>query len=79
MAVRPQPSRVAECQPIGGRCCRVLDALSRGITKPGIFEQADKQHFLELFADAADQFEHAHEATYMGRGDLLRRFVNRQK
>lgn len=62
-----------------GCCCRVLDALSRSITKPGIFEQAEHDHFLVLFQDAISQFEVSHEATYMGRNNIMRRFFNRQK
>jgi hypothetical protein len=59
--------------------CRVLDALYRHIEKPGIFVQADFEHFLALFEDAIHQFEAAHEDTYMGRNDAMRRFFNRQK
>jgi hypothetical protein len=57
----------------------VLDALYRNIAKPGIFTQADMEHFLALFEDAIHQFEAAHEDTYMGRNDAMRRFFNRQK
>jgi hypothetical protein len=57
----------------------VLDALSRSIYKPGIFEEAEHAHFLYLFEDAISNFEVAHEATYMGRNDIMRRFFNRQR
>lgn len=57
----------------------MLDALYRGVTKPGIFTQDDFKHFEELFANAIEEFEVAHENTYMGRNNVMRRFVNRQK
>jgi hypothetical protein len=60
-------------------CFRVLDALSKGISQPGIFETTQLDHFQDLFEDAIAQFEKAHEDTYMGRAGLLRRFFNRQK
>jgi hypothetical protein len=58
---------------------RVLDALYRGIQDPAIFTPTELDHYLDLFGDAVLQFEAAHEATYLGHNDVMRRFVNRQK
>ena len=59
--------------------CRVLDALYQGVSKPGIFTLDEFEHFEALFDDAITQFETAHENTYLGRHNIMRRFFNRQK
>lgn len=51
----------------------------RGTVQPGIFTLDEMDHFVDLLADAIDQFERAHENTYLGRNDLMRRFFNRQR
>lgn len=49
------------------------------MSQPGIFVSSDYDHFIELFDDAITSFETAHEATYMGRNNVMRRFFNRAK
>jgi hypothetical protein len=56
----------------------VLEALHKGVERPGIFTVADMDHFSELFADAIEQFQDDHERTYLGRSGM-RRFINREK
>lgn len=57
---------------------RVLDALHKNISQPGVFTPADIHHFEFLLEDAIDKFQRDHERTYLGRSKV-RRLANRQK
>lgn len=57
---------------------RVLEALHKGVERPGIFTVDEIPHYSSLLAEAIESFSIDHERTYLGRSGM-RRFFNRQK